>query len=95
MKLQKVVSDERRQLMSERWTPEMRAAASSRAKEQYEAWAAEHPDRAAFVIATHGRMESGDLVRPTCPLHGHPAKPVYDWDQMAVVGWRCRSGHQL
>lgn len=89
------MSEDRRQRMAERWTPEMRAEQSQKAKARYEAWAAEHPDRAALVAATWKEIEDGQLERPTCSLHDRPAHPSYDWTAMQRGPWRCRAGHWL
>lgn len=71
------------------WTPERRAEAASRARSQYEAWAAEHPDRAALVAATWAPINDGTRPRPVAEC-GHAANPIYDWERLVVTGWRCR-----
>jgi hypothetical protein len=91
----RLMPESRRQALQSAWTAERRAEASAKAQERYRAWAAEHPDRAAFVTETWAAIERGELERPTCSVHHRPGHPSYDWQRMAVVGWRCRAGHWL
>lgn len=89
----KPMSDSRRQELRDLWTPERRAEQSRRAKEQYVAWAADHPDRAALVASVWAGVEAGTIERPACGDCFRPMNPAYDWEAMVMTGWRCRRGH--
>jgi hypothetical protein len=78
-------------MLSARWTPEMRTAQGARNKAQFDDWASEHPDRAAFVARLWADVEAGAIERPACDDCARPMHPAYDWEAMAVTGWRCRS----
>jgi hypothetical protein len=84
------MSDLRRRMMSESWTPEMRAAQRAKAEASYQAWAEANPERAALVAKLWADVAEGTMERPGCGECGRPMNPTYDWDALTVVGWRCR-----
>lgn len=91
MKKGQPMSEEQRERMRSRWTPEMRAEQSEKVKAQYAAWAARHPDRAAVVAKLWADVATGVVERPGCVQCGRPMNPTYDWTELVVTGWRCRT----
>jgi hypothetical protein len=89
----KPMSEARRQELRDLWTPERRAEASTRAKEQYADWAADHPERAVLVASVWAGVEAGTIERLACGECFRPMHPLYDWDAMVMTGWRCRARH--
>lgn len=71
----------------------MREAQRVKAEAQYGAWAADHPEKAALVDGVWSKIKAGEIERPGCQDCGAPMHPTYDWDQLVMTGWHCRSCH--
>lgn len=51
-------------------------------------WAEENPDKAELVERTRAAIADGEIVPQPCAECGEPSKPIYDWHEMKVSGWR-------
>ena len=91
--------------MARKWTAERRRRASERAKARWErtdpavreewqdrsraAFAAKYPERIELAEHVKAAIAAGEILPEPCDICGGEGKPLYDWVEVVLVGWRC------
>ena len=77
--------------LRDHWARKTPTERQAHARRTWEGFARKHPGRAALVDRIRAAMADGSLVPGPCDGCGGGARPLYDWERLALVGWRCQA----